>query len=96
MTKDQKLIKELNAQVEKLTADVKRNQSSYEYADRERNELRKELDSIHTALDTLPGVPERKVADTTYGGTKEINVTGRLFAWIAASAFSTRKEKITD
>ena len=50
----------------------------------------KEINSIHAALDTLPGITSKRVKVSDYD-TVELTINARLFAWISNVAFGSKK-----
>lgn len=82
-----------NEELKKKLASVESTKASYE---RQTQEYEKELQSVHAALNALPGIPQEAKNLNGYG-TMRLTVTARLFAWLAQAQFqgppSGRKEK---
>ena len=54
-------------------------------------ETKREIDSIHAALDVLPGIPGKKVKISEYNDV-ELTINARLFAWISSVAFGQKSK----
>ena len=52
-------------------------------------DFEREINSIHAALDVLPGIPGKKVKLTEYQDV-ELTINARLFAWVSSVAFGKR------
>lgn len=74
------------AKIEKLEKDLKNSDERNENYRRQYQEAQKEIDSIHAALDTLPGIPSKKAKIDEYN-TVSLTLNARLFAWISHVAF---------
>lgn len=77
MTKEQKTIKELKAQVAKLTEELASAERNYKYADDNKNIYRKELDDLHATFDLL-NVPKR-----VKGTYSDLTANARLTLFMA-------------
>jgi hypothetical protein len=78
---DKTIIKEQIAEIEKLKKDLKYAEDYKSQYQNEKNELQKELESVHTALDTM-FVPRR--VKVGYNETT-MTVASRLWAWQAGA-----------
>lgn len=84
-TKFNQTIKE----IEELQKKLKSVEDSKDCYYREVVDLRKQIDSVHAALDTLPGAPGKKVKIDDYT-TVIMTISARLFAWISTVAFGQK------
>lgn len=78
MTKEQRKIKELTAQVKDLTEQLKEEKSNKEYYSREYSKVQNELRELHNTFDLL-NVP-RKTSSDSYC---ELSLNSRMTLYIA-------------
>lgn len=76
------LLKEANKQIEELTKQLKSAEQTKDSYYRQFGEANNELESIHTALDSI-GVPS--VKKDRWGTETRMNASARLFAWLAGA-----------
>jgi len=81
-------LKEAQKRIEELESKLKSAESAKDSYYSQKNELQQEINSIHAALDTLPGLPGKIYKPDDYSSRVELTVTARLFSWIANAAFS--------
>lgn len=79
MTKEQRKIKDLTAQVEDLTKKLEQEKSSKEYYSRECSKAQDELRELHATFDLL-GVP-RKNSSESY--PSELRLSNRMTLYVA-------------
>jgi len=84
------LLKEANAEIEKLKNTIKSLESSKDNAYQNWQKSQQEINSIHAALDTLPGIPGKRVKISEYENV-DLTINARLFAWISCMAFGGKK-----
>jgi len=79
-------LKEALKRIEELEKELKNCKDTRDSYYNENNNLRREIDNVHAALDVLPGVVSKKVKVDDY---REINllINARLFAWVSSIAF---------
>ena len=92
MTKEQRTIKELREEIAKLTEKLNSTTSSYNYANDERNSLRKELNDLHSTFDLL-NVPRKTNADTY---SSDLSANARMTLFLANNICGLNKAKSTD
>lgn len=80
-------LKEAKAEIERLTKELTSEKSSLKYAQTARDEAKKELEGIHSALDCVPNAPPRKTESESFYGKIDVPASSRLFAWVANVAF---------
>lgn len=78
------LLKQAQAQIEKLEKDLATKTTLYNSASEERNKLQTEVDQLHAMLDAIPGAPSKDVpgVDSWMSGSKR-TVLSRLAGYFA-------------
>jgi hypothetical protein len=81
-------LKEANAQIEKLTSELKSKSESFDTYYKMYNDSQLELESVHTALDTMfvPGKVKQGYSEKT------MTIASRLFAWQAGARVEPPKK----
>jgi hypothetical protein len=90
MTKSEKV--KFNAQtkkIEELEKQLKNMTDNKDSYYRQWQTAVEEINSVHAALSTLPGLPDKKYKVSEYE-TVNLTLTARLFSWIANQAFSQK------
>ena len=77
---DSTLLKEARARIEELEKQLEYKESTVQSYRGRYEQLDREVQSVHTALDSV-GVPRTIKEDGTYCSTKTMELTSRLFAW---------------
>jgi cell fate (sporulation/competence/biofilm development) regulator YmcA (YheA/YmcA/DUF963 family) len=80
----------LQSEIEKLKKELVETRNSKDSAWKAYQDSKREIDSIHAALDVLPGIPSKKVKIDEYS-TVELTINARLFAWVSSAAFGQKK-----
>lgn len=75
-------LQDRNQEIVKLTKELEDQKKYYKNADEERTELKKELNQVHTVLDSLDGCPPKKIDDGGYYSPERTMMT-RLFVYLA-------------
>jgi len=81
-TKHNQMLKE----IEDLKKPVVSEKTSKDNYYKEIQELKREIDGVHLALDTLPGITGKTQKVGTYREV-DLTISARLFAWISCMAF---------
>ena len=76
-------IKELEAQVEKLSKEAASNKSTSDTWYRQHNEKESELEQLHSLLDALPNCLPRKSQNEESWRQKDMAAMTRLASWLA-------------
>lgn len=92
MTKEQRTIKALKEEIAKLTDKLDSVTSSYNYANNERNELRKELNDLHSTFDLL-SVPRKPNTDTY---SSDLSANARMTLFLANNICGLNKSKSSE
>lgn len=83
-------LKEANAEIEKLKSALKSAESSKDYNYQNWQKAQQEINSIHAALDVLPGIPGKRAKISEYEQV-DLTINARLFAWVSNVAFGGKK-----
>jgi chromosome segregation ATPase len=89
------LLKEANAEIEKLKNTIKSLELSKDTMYQNWQKAQQEINSIHAALDTLPGIQGKRVKISEYENV-DLTITARLFSWISCMAFGGKKINIAE
>lgn len=87
---DRKKFNMLTREIETLKKKLEDAERSKDSAWKSYQDAKREIDSIHAALDVLPGIPSKKVKVDEYS-TVELTINARLFAWVSSAAFGQKK-----
>lgn len=88
---DSTLLKEARARIEELEKELKSSKASADmYRDRY-TKLDHEVQSVHTALDSV-GVPREIKSPGSYCSTTTMDLTARLFAWRMGGRIGNQEE----
>lgn len=60
---------------------------------RQFQDCKNEINSVHAALDTLPGLPGKRHKVDEYN-TVDLDINARLFSWIANQAFGNKIKEV--
>lgn len=79
----------MQKRIEELEKSLKNTEEQKNMNWRQYQEAQREIDSVHAALNVLPGIGSKKVKLDTYRDV-ELLITARLFAWVSAMSFGGR------
>ena len=83
-------LKEAQKEIEDLKVKLKSAESAKDTYYNSYQKAQQEINSIHAALDTLPGIPGKRAKISEYENV-DLTINARLFSWISTVAFGGKK-----
>ena len=83
-------LKEAQKKIEELEKKLIYAEQQKESNWKQYQEAQREINSIHAALDTLPGITGKRARISEYQEV-DLTINARLFSWISSVAFGERK-----